>query len=295
MKKIPFIGSGVAIITPYNGYETDYEAFGRLIDFQIQNGTDAIVVCGTTGESATMPDKEHLEVIRFAIRHTNGRVPVIAGTGSNDTRHGIELSKEAEHMGASALLLVTPYYNKTTQTGLVNHFSATADAVNIPVILYNVPPRTGMTISIDTYCELAKVPNIVATKEASADFSLASEIAARCGDELHMYSGNDDIILPMLSLGSKGVISVFANICPQETHDICQYFFDGNIEKSREIQLSMLRLINALFMEVNPIPVKTALNLMGFEVGNLRLPLCEMEGKNLEKLKNILGEYGLTK
>lgn len=291
-KILPFTGSGVAIITPFDGDKTNYDELGRIIENQIANGTDAIVICGTTGEASTMPDDEHLAAIKYTVQKTAGRIPVIAGTGSNDTGHAVLLSKKAEEFGADGILSVTPYYNKATQKGLVRHFTAIAEAVNIPVILYNVPSRTGTSIGIPAFKELAKIDNIVAVKEASGNLSFASQLAAEV-PELYIYSGNDDIIVPMLSIGSKGVISVVANVCPKETHEICQYFFDGKLDKARELQLKMLNLINTLFIEVNPIPVKTAMNLIGWNAGNLRLPLCDMEEGNLEALKKALTDLGI--
>ncbi len=291
-KTLPFTGSGVAIVTPFDGLKTNYETLGDLIEYHIENKTDAIIICGTTGEASTMPDEEHLAAIKYTVEKTAGRIPVIAGTGSNDTGHAVQLSKKAEELGADGILSVTPYYNKATQKGLVQHFTAIANAVTIPVILYNVPSRTGTAMSIATLKELAKVDNIVAVKEASGNISFASKVAAEV-PELYIYSGNDDMILPLLSIGAKGVISVVANICPKETHDICQYFFDGEVEKSRELQLNMLDLIDALFIEVNPIPVKTAMRLMGWNVGNLRLPLCDMDEGNLEILKKSLADFGV--
>lgn len=292
MKTAPFTGSGVAIITPFDGNKTDYDSLGEIIEAQIDGGTDSIIICGTTGEASTMPDEEHLEAIRFTVEKVAGRIPVIAGTGSNDTAHAIKLSQKAEEYGADALLTVTPYYNKTTQAGLVNHFTEIANSVKIPVILYNVPSRTGMAISIDALKELAKVPNIVGIKEASGDISYTAKVAALV-PELNIYSGNDDMIVPMLSLGAKGVISVLANVMPREAHDICRLYFEGNTEESRKLQLKLLGLINALFIEVNPVPVKTAMGLLGYRVGNLRAPLYEMSGANLEVLKNEMKKAGL--
>lgn len=295
MKKAPFTGSAVAIVTPLNENGIDYEAYNKLLEFQLANSTDAIVVAGTTGEASTLTDEEHVEIIRYTVEKVAGRVPVIAGTGSNDTAYAIELSKAAEKAGADALLLVTPYYNKTSQRGLYYHFKLTADAVKIPVILYNVPGRTGMNISVDTCKKLSEVENIVAIKEASGDIGLAAKIAAACGDDLYLYSGNDDMITPMLSLGGKGVISVLANVCPKETHDICASYFEGDVKKSAALQLEYLDLVDALFCEVNPIPVKTALGMMGFEVGELRLPLYEMADANKETLKKALMNHGCIK
>ena len=293
-KILPFTGSGVAIVTPFDGYKTNYDELGRLIDMNIENGTDAIIICGTTGEASTMPDAEHLAAIEYTVKKVNGRVPVIAGTGSNETAHAVELSKKAEELGADGLLQVTPYYNKASAKGLIAHFTAVAEAVSIPVILYNVPSRTGVNIPIPVLKELAKLPNIVAIKEASGNISYTAKIAAEV-PELYIYSGNDDMIIPVLSLGGKGVISVLANVMPQETHDMCQAFFDGDTEKAKEMQLKYLDLIDSLFIEVNPIPVKTALGLMGYNVGNLRLPLIDMEEKNLETLKDSMRAVGLIK
>lgn len=291
-KTLPFTGSGVAIVTPFDGMTTNYDELGRMIEFHIENNTDAIIICGTTGEASTMPDEEHLAAIKFTVDKVAGRIPVIAGTGSNDTAHAIELSKKAEEFGVDGLLSVTPYYNKTTQKGLIAHFTAIANAVNVPIILYNVPSRTGMSFAIDTLKELAKVNNIVAVKEASGNISYMAKVAAEV-PELYIYSGNDDMIVPTLSLGGKGVISVVANILPQETHNICDYYFKGEVQESRELQLNMLELINNLFIEVNPVPVKTAMNLMGFKAGNLRMPLVDMDSANLEKLKKSMVDFGI--
>ncbi|WP_207653081.1 MULTISPECIES: 4-hydroxy-tetrahydrodipicolinate synthase [Clostridium] len=288
-----FTGAAVAIVTPFTEDGINFSELKKLIDFNIENGTDAIVIAGTTGESSTMTDEEHREVIRFTVEYVNKRVPVIAGTGSNDTVYAVELSKYAESVGADALLLVTPYYNKTTQTGLIKHYNYIADRVNIPIILYNVPSRTGVNITPETYAELAKHPRIVATKEASGDLSAIAKIKALCKDELNIYSGNDDQIVPILSLGGKGVISVFSNIMPKESHEICSLYFEGKVEESCNLQTKYLDLINTLFIEVNPIPVKTALGIMGYNVGPLRMPLFPMEGKNLEKLREELAKNNL--
>jgi len=293
-KTLPFTGAGVAIITPFDGYKTNYDELGRIIEDQIAQGTDSIVICGTTGEASTMPDAEHLAAIEYTVKKVNGRIPVVAGTGSNETAHAIELSKKAQELGADAVLTVTPYYNKASQKGLVQHFSAIANAIDIPVILYNVPSRTGVNISVAALKELAKIDNIVAIKEASGNISYTAQVAAEV-PELYIYSGNDDMIVPIMSLGGKGVISVVSNVMPKETHEICQYCLDGDYTAARELQLKMLDLINNLFIEVNPIPVKTAMNLMGYNAGNLRLPLCEMEEKNLEILKNSMRNLGLIK
>lgn len=288
-----FKGAGVAIITPFNETGIDFNELARLIDFNIENGTDAIIITGTTGESATMTDEEHKEAIKFTVNHVNKRIPVIAGTGSNDTAYAMQLSKYAQEVGADGLLLVTPYYNKCSQKGLIKHFTYIADHTNIPIILYNVPSRTGVNIALDTYIELAKHPRIVAVKEASGDLSAIIKIKESCGDNLHIYSGNDDQIVPILSIGGIGVISVLSNVMPKEAHDICQLYFDGKVKESAELQIKLLTLINTLFIEVNPIPVKTALGLMGYKVGDLRMPLCEMAEGNLAKLKEVLSTHKL--
>lgn len=293
MKKLPFTGSAVAIVTPFNNEGIDYDVFKQLIEFQIENKTDAIVVCGTTGEASAMPDSEHLAAIKFVVDTVAGRVPVIAGTGSNDTAHGVNLSVEAEKLGADALLLVTPYYNKTSQQGLIKHFEAVADAVNIPIILYNVPGRTGMNISVNVCKELSKHENIVAIKEASGDVANAARIKAACGDDLYLYSGNDDMIVPMLSIGGKGVISVLSNVCPKETHDMCSLYFEGKVEESARLQLEMMELVDALFCEVNPIPVKEAVNLMGFNAGDVRLPLVGISDSNKKVLESAMRKLSI--
>lgn len=293
MKKTIFTGVGTAIVTPMNpDGSVNFSEFGRLLDFQIAGGADAIVVCGTTGEASTMPDAEHLECIRFAVERVAGKIPVIAGTGSNDTVHAISLSQKAEKLGADALLQVTPYYNKTSQRGLVRHFTAIADSVNIPIVLYNVPSRTGVNISIDTYKELAKHPNIVATKEASGNFSLMAEIAAYT--DLDIYSGNDDQVIPALSLGGKGVISVTSNLMPKEKHDEVALYLAGKQGEALAIQQRILAFEKALFMDVNPIPVKEALNIMGFKAGECRLPLASMSAEQVEKLRAAMLPLGLV-
>ena len=292
MKTLPFTGSGVAIVTPFDGDKTNYDALGELIEMHIAKKTDAIIICGTTGEASTMPDAEHLAAIEYTVKKVAGRIPVIAGTGSNETAHAIELSKKAEEIGVDGLLQVTPYYNKATQKGLIAHFSAIANAVSIPIILYNVPSRTGMSIAVSTLKELAKIDNIVAIKEASGNISYTAQVAAEV-PELYIYSGNDDMIVPVMSLGGKGVISVLANVLPEETHEMCQSFLDGDADKARKLQLDLLDLVNKLFIEVNPIPVKTALGLMGYKVGNLRLPLTEMDGANKEALKQAMVNAGI--
>lgn len=296
MKKLIFKGAAVALVTPMNkDGSVNYETLSELIEYQIKNGTDAIVSCGTTGESATLSQKEHSEIIKFTVDKVNGRVPVIAGTGSNNTQHALELSQNAEKLGCDGLLIVTPYYNKTSQKGLVEHYTYIADRVNLPIITYTVPSRTGVSIKPETHLELSKHPNIVATKEASGNISDVAKIKSLCGDNLHIYSGNDDQIVPFLSLGSMGVISVFSNVCPKECHDITQLFFSGNIEKSREIFLKYLDLMNMLFCDVNPMPVKEALNLIGFDCGKCRLPLTSLCEEDHKKLVETLNRYKIKK
>ena len=289
-----FTGAGVALVTPMNADgSVNFEKMKELIEFQIANNTDALIICGTTGEATTISDEDQIECVRFAKEVAAGRVPVIAGAGSNDTAHCIELAQTCEKAGADGVLLVTPYYNKATQKGLILHYTAVAESINIPIILYNVPGRTGCNIAPKTVAELAKVKNIVAVKEASGNLSQVAEIAALVGPDFDIYSGNDDQILPVLSLGGKGVISVLSNVAPKQTHDMVAKFFEGDIQGSIKLQLDAIELIGALFCEVNPIPVKTALNLMGYEVGACKLPLCEMEPKNLETLKTAMKNYGL--
>ncbi len=290
-----FKGAGVAIVTPMKADgEVNYEKFAELIEFQIQNGTDAIIVCGTTGESSTLTHEEHLEVIRYCTEKTAGRVPVIAGTGSNCTETAVYLSREAEKFGVDGLLLVAPYYNKATQNGLYLHFKTVAESVKIPVILYNIPGRTGCNIQPETIIRLCEdVENIVAVKEASGNIGQIARLAAKGRDKVDIYSGNDDQIVPILSLGGKGVISVLSNVAPRQTHDICAKYFAGDVEGSLQLQLDAMELYEALFCEVNPIPVKKALNLMGMEAGTLRLPLTEMEEGNTEKLKKAMQGFGL--
>ena len=290
-----FTGAGVAIVTPMNADETvNYEKLGELLEEQIAGGTDAIIICGTTGESSTLDHEEHLEVIHYAIDKVAGRLPVIAGTGSNCTDTAIYLSTEAEKLGADALLLVTPYYNKATQKGLIKHYTRIAQSVKLPIILYNVPSRTGCNILPETAAYLAEhVENIVAIKEATGNISQITKLMRLVGDKMDLYSGNDDQVVPLMALGAKGVISVLSNVAPRQTHEIVASWMEGDIERSKELQLQALDLIDALFCEVNPIPVKTALNLMGKEVGPLRGPLCEMEEANLERLKKAMKEYGI--
>lgn len=290
-----FQGAGVAIVTPFhaNG-EVNYEQFAKNIDWQIENGSDAIIVCGTTGEASTLSHEEHLDVIRYCVEHTNGRVPVIAGTGSNSTETAVYLSVEAEKAGADGLLLVTPYYNKATQKGLYEHFARTAKAVKIPVILYNVPSRTGCNIQPETIVKLVKeVDNIVGVKEASGDITQITKLAYLADGCVDIYSGNDDHITPVLSLGGIGVISVLSNIAPKQTHDIVETYLSGYVKESTRLQLEAFPLIKALFSEVNPIPVKKAMNLMGLGAGPLRLPLTEMEEANAAKLEAEMKAYGL--
>lgn len=295
MKKPIFTGAAVAIITPYTEEGINFPELGRIIEDQIKGGTDAIVITGTTGESATMSDAEHRAAIKFAVEQVKGRIPVIAGTGSNETSYAIALSKYAEEVGADALLVVTPYYNKCTQKGLVAHYTAIADAVNIPIILYDVPSRTGVAISTESYVKLSKHPNIVAVKEANGDLSKILRLKAAVGDDLVLYSGNDDQIVPILSLGGKGVISVLSNVAPKAAHDMCQAFFEGDTEKAAKMQIAYADLIDALFCEVNPIPVKVAMRKLGYDAGPLRMPLCEMEPENEAKLEAALKNHGLLK
>lgn len=295
MKNTIFTGAAIAIITPMNADGSiNYSVLGEMIDDQIDNCTDAIVICGTTGEASTMTDAEHLECIRFAVERVNGRVPVIAGTGSNDTAYAIKLSKEAEGVGADALLLVTPYYNKTTQKGLIAHFNAIADAVNIPIVLYNIPGRTGVNMDVATIKKLAEHRNIAAVKEASGNISYAAKLIAECGDMIDVYSGNDDMIVPLMSLGAKGVISVLSHVIPKETHMMAQYCLDNNFAEASKLQIEYLDLINNLFIEVNPIPVKEAVNMMGVNAGPCRLPLVEMTDEHKAALRASLEKHGLV-
>jgi 4-hydroxy-tetrahydrodipicolinate synthase len=290
-----FTGAGVAIVTPMkaNG-EVNYEKFGELIEFQIENGTDAIIVCGTTGEASTLTHEEHLDTIKYCVEKVAGRIPVVAGTGSNCTETAIYLSTEAEKYGVDGLLLVTPYYNKATQNGLYAHFKAVAESVKVPIILYNVPSRTGCNILPETVVRLCKdVDNIMGVKEASGNISQIAHLAAISHGCVDIYSGNDDQIVPIMALGGVGVISVLSNVAPRQTHEICQKFLDGDVEGSRKMQLEALDLCGALFCEVNPIPVKKALNLMGMEVGPLRMPLSEMEEANAARLEKAMKEYGI--
>lgn len=291
MRKPLFIGSAVAIVTPFTNSGVDYQALAELIEFQIKGGSDAIVVCGTTGEASTMPDEEHIAVIKFAVEQINKRVPVIAGTGSNDTRHAIELSQAAEAVGADALLSVTPYYNKAMQKGLYEHFKVIANNVKVPIVLYNVPSRTNLNINADTIKALSEIDNIVAVKECN--LGQVGDIVNSCRSDFTVYSGDDNMVLPVLSLGGKGVISVMANIIPQDTHDMVAKFFQGDINGSIKLQLQTLNLIKAIFSEVNPIPIKAAVNLLGFKAGICRMPLTEISEQNLEVLRAEMKAYGL--
>ena len=288
-----FTGAAVAVITPFRNGQIDYPAFDRILEDQIARGTDAIVVAGTTGEAATLTHEEHCDLVAHAVETVAGRVPVIAGTGSNDTAYGIELSRAACDAGADALLLVTPYYNKATPKGLIKNFMETADATNKPSILYNVPSRTGVNIPLSVYKELAKHERIVAVKEASGNISAVAALAAECGRDLDIYSGNDDQIVPILSLGGKGVISVLSNVMPKETHDIVADYLGGNAPRATEMQLKLLDLIDALFCEVNPVPAKTAMAMLGFCTEEFRLPLCEMEDATRARLTAAMKKHGL--
>lgn len=293
MKNLLFKGCATAIATPFTETGVNFDEFGKLIDFQISEGIDALVVCGTTGESATMTDTERKETMKFAVDRVAKRVPVILGTGSNCTKNVIELTKYAELIGADGALVVTPFYNKTTQDGLIKHYEAIASSTTLPIIVYSVPSRTGVNVTPNTCLELSKIPNIVGIKEASGNLSQVAEIAALCGDNLHIYSGNDDQVLPTLSLGGKGVISVISNIAPKKFTTMVHDFFNGDIEKATKVQLESIELINALFIEVNPIPVKSALNMIGYNFGIPRLPLVELSNKNKLILENALKNYGL--
>ena len=290
-----FKGAGVAIVTPMTADgEVNYEVLGEMLEAQIAGGTDAIIICGTTGESATLSEEEHSAVIRYAIKKVNKRIPVIAGTGSNCTATAIKLSNEAEKDGADGLLLVTPYYNKATQKGLIAHYTAIAKAVSLPIILYNVPSRTGCNLQPETIAALVKnVKNIVGVKEASGNISQIAKVKLLCGDDIDLYSGNDDQVVPILSLGGIGVISVLSNVAPKETHNMVMDYLNGDVDKARQMQLKAIPLIDALFSEVNPIPVKKALNLMGWEAGPLRAPLTEMEASHAEVLKKTMKDFGI--
>ena len=293
MKKTIFKGCGTAIITPFTEDGVNFEEFGKMIEFQINEGIDAIIVCGTTGEASTMTENERKETIKFAIEKAAKRVPIIAGTGGNNTAAAIAFTKWAEEAGADGALIVTPYYNKTTQAGLVAHYKAIAEQTSLPIIVYSVPGRTGVNITPETCLELSKIENIVAIKEASGNISQIAEIKALCRDNLNVYSGNDDQIVPILSVGGIGVISVLSNVAPKYTHEMCQNFFDGNIEKATTMQLDSMELVKALFCEVNPIPVKEGLNMMGYKAGKPRLPLIPLSPAGEEKMKKALTNFGL--
>ncbi len=290
-----FTGSGVAIVTPMNAdYSVNYDKLEELVDFHVNNGTDAIIITGTTGESPTLSMEEHKEVIEACVKFTNHRIPVIAGTGSNSTETAIQLTKEAEEAGVDGALVVTPYYNKATQNGLIRHYEAIADNTKLPILVYNVPSRTGCNVLPETMATMFKdKENIVGMKEATGNMAQASKMMNLCDGKLELISGEDGLVVPLMSIGGIGVISVIANIAPQQTHDMCQAFFDGDIAKAREMQFKSLELVDALFCEVNPIPVKTALNILGKEVGPLRGPLFEMEPANVERLTNAMKNFGL--
>ena len=290
-----FTGAGVAIITPFNeDGSINFDAFGEIIEAQIAGSTDAIIVCGTTGESSTMDDEEHIATLKYCVEKVAGRVPVIAGTGSNCTREAVNMSKKAEEVGADGLLCVTPYYNKCTQEGLYQYYKAISDAVNIPIIMYNIPGRTGTTIQPETAVRIAKeVKNVVAVKEASGNISAVAKLAALAGGCIDIYSGNDDQVLPILSLGGKGVISVWSHVAPKKVHDMVYAFFNGDVKKAAELQLEAIDVIDALFCEVNPIPVKAAMNMLGFDAGTLRAPLTELSDAHKERLRKALQDYGV--
>lgn len=291
MKKTVFKGSGVALVTPVKNNKVDFDKLGELLDFHVANDTDAIILCGTTGEAPTLPDDEHLKIFDYAMDRVGGKIPLIGGTGSNYTDHAIEFSKYAQKAGMDAVLCVTPYYNKTSQNGLVTHYSAIANAIDIPVILYNVPSRTGVGLQLPALEQLSKVENIVAIKEASGNIAFMSKIAASI--DMDIYSGNDDMIVPCLSIGGIGVISVVANIIPKDVHDMCELYFEGKTKEAASMQLKMMDLVEKMFIEVNPIPVKNAMNMMGFDVGELKLPLVDLEESNAEKVRKSLLDYGL--
>ncbi|MBE6827398.1 MAG: 4-hydroxy-tetrahydrodipicolinate synthase [Ruminococcaceae bacterium] len=294
MKQPIFTGAGVAIVTPFDeNLKVDYPALRELIEYQIAHKTDAIIICGTTGEGSTLEHEEHVEAIRFTVECVNKRIPVIASTGSNDTAYSLKLSRAAEEAGADGLLLITPYYNKTSQEGLIRHFTYVADRVNLPIILYNVPSRTGCEIKPETYAVLSKHKMIYGVKEASGNLSTIAKTMSLCDEDFYVYSGNDDQITAIMSLGGKGVISVLSNILPEEAHNIAQAALDGDFKKSAELQLKYLELCDAMFMDVNPIPVKMAMKMMGMKVGPLRLPLCDMNQANTDKLKAVLKKYAL--
>jgi len=296
MKKRIFTGAGVALITPMNADgSVNWDKLGELIEYHIEKETDCLIICGTTGESATLTDDEHLKCIYYAVSKSAGRIPVVAGASSNDTSYAMMLAKESKQAGADGILCVTPYYNKASQRGLIRHYNMIADTTDLPMILYNVPSRTGCNILPETYFELSKHPNIVATKEANGDIISVAKTRALCGDALDIYSGDDDQIVPILSLGGIGVISVLSNILPKETHDICRLYFEGKVKESSDLQISMIGMVGALFCDVNPIPVKAAMNMMGWDVGECRMPLCETSPENLARIENQLRLHGLVK
>ena len=289
-KPVLFTGSAVAIVTPFKNDAIDFDKLAELIEFQISNGTDAIVICGTTGEVSTLPDEEHVAAVKFTVEKVGQRIPVIAGAGSNDTRHGIKLSQAVEAVGADGILSVTPYYNKTSQKGLYEHYKAIAGSVKIPIIIYNVPTRTSLNINPETLRDLSMVDNIVGIKECN--FSQVGDVINLCGEDFTIYSGDDGIVVPMMSLGAKGVISTSANLIPGDFHEMTARYLAGDVEEARRIQLRALNLIKALFIEVSPIPIKAALNIIGMNVGICRMPLVEMSEKNLEVLKQAMVDYG---
>ncbi len=292
MKNAMFKGSGAAIITPMDEHgNLDLKATEKLLKFQLEHGTDAIIVNGTTGESSTLEEKEKLELLEFTVHYVNHRVPIIMGTGSNSTSHAVRMSRKAQALGANGLLVVTPYYNKASQQGLLEHYNTIADSVDIPIIIYNVPTRTGVNVEPETYLKLSEHPNIQATKEANLSISHVAKVAALCGGRLDIYSGNDDLTLPIMALGGKGVISVLANIMPFEVHMLCQHFLDGEVEKSKDMQLELLKIMNAMFMDVNPIPVKTAAAMLGLCGENFRLPLTKLDPDKNKKLREIMESY----
>ena len=296
MKKTIFTGSGVAIVTPFNADgSVNYNALGNMLEYQIENGTDAMIVCGTTGEASTLTDDEQISVIEYTVNKVNKRIPVISGAGSNDSAHGLQLCKRCQEVGADGLLIVTPYYNKTTQKGLIKYYTDIAETVDLPIIMYNIAGRTGLNIAPKTVAELAELDNIVAIKEASGNISQVAEIAHLCGDKIDIYSGNDDQILPLLSLGGKGVISVLANVAPKYTHDMVMKYLSGDMAEAVRMQLDCLDLVHSLFCEVNPIPVKAALNLMGMEAGGYRPPLIEMDQPDMDALEKSMRDFGLIK
>lgn len=296
MKKPVFVGSAVAIVTPFNpDGSINFVKYGELIDWQIENGADAVVAVGTTGENATLSGEEHRALMRFAAERVNHRVPLICSTGSNDTAYGAETSKAAEEAGADALLWVTPYYNKTSQSGLIKHYEKMLESVDIPVILYHIPGRTGLNVKVETFKELSKNPQIVGVKEASGNVSFCAKLIDSCGDDLPVYSGNDDLIVPLMSLGAKGVISVLSNILPRETHEICRLCLENDFFAAKELAMKYMSLANALFIDVNPVPVKEAMNMMGLGVGGCRLPLFELSESDRGVLYNELLKHGLVK